>query len=73
MSAILAEIEPPVAVGVLGADGFIDRGDVGQIAKAALTSAARMSIKSHFVPRASDFELDEIPTKEATVLRLGGR
>ena len=58
MSAILAEIEPPVAVGVLGADGFIDRGDVGD-SKGGVTNS--QDVYQFTLGEASDFELDVVP------------
>jgi hypothetical protein len=58
MSAILAEIEPPVAVGVLGADGFIDRNDVGD-SKAGVTNS--QDVYQFTLGEASDFLLDVVP------------
>jgi hypothetical protein len=58
MSAIAAVIEKPVAVGVLGADGFVDRNDVGD-SKAGVTNS--QDVYQFTLAGASDFELDVVP------------
>ena len=58
MRAIPAIFEEPVAVGVLGADGFTERDNVGD-SQAGVTNS--QDVYQFTLPQVSDFELDVYP------------